>query len=192
MGLPRRTLPAPTAARRPRCPKVIKLGSDFSELGAALGKHGLWSAPMHEAEVFVLQFPGQAGVFMSAASAIRGAYQLSPKVLLSGGGVVLTVKPVFHLAKTLYISPACAAGQAPFCAFVQRAVASTKGCKWNVALASWAAVRAAARPGSLLVLVRSMEVGAAPVRGHRNTVTVKSFVEKISAVDVHNSLSGLC
>ena len=35
MGLPRRTLPAPTAARRPRCPKVIKFGSDFSGLDAA-------------------------------------------------------------------------------------------------------------------------------------------------------------
>ena len=89
-----------------------------NELAAALGKHGLWSAPMHEAEVFVVQFPGQAGVFMSAASAIRGAYQLSPKVLLSGGSVALKMKPVFHLAKTLYISPACAAGRAPFCAFV--------------------------------------------------------------------------
>jgi hypothetical protein len=52
---------------------------------------------MHEAEVFVVQFPGQADVFLSAASAMRGAYQLSPKVLLSGHGVALKMKPVFHL-----------------------------------------------------------------------------------------------
>ena len=77
--------------------------------------------------------------------------------------MALKMKPVFHHAKILYISPACAAGQAPFCAFVQRIVASTKGCTWKVALANWAAVWAGARPASLLALVRSMEVGAAPL-----------------------------
>ena len=161
------------------------------ELAAALGKHGLWQAPMHEAEVFVVQFPGQADVFLSAASAMRGAYQLSPNVLLSGHGVALKMKPVFHLPKTMYISPACAAGQAPFSAFVQRLVANTKGCKWKIALADWAALKAAARPGKLLALVRSTELGAPPFTGHRNTYTVETFVANISAGDVQSSLSGL-
>jgi hypothetical protein len=146
---------------------------------------------MHEAEVFVVQFPGQADVFVSAASAMRGAYQLSPKVLLSGHGVALKMKPVFHLPKTLYISPACAAGQAPFSAFVQRLVANTQGCKWKIALADWAAVKATARLGTLFALVRSTELGAAPFTGHRNSFTVENFVAIISAGDLQSSLSGL-
>ena len=141
--------------------------------------------------MFVVQFPGQADVFVSAASAMRGAYQLSPKVLLSGHGVALKMKPVFHLPKTLYISPACAAGQAPFCAFVQRLMANTKGCKWKIALADWAALKATARPGTLFALVRSTELGAAPFTGHRNSFTVENFVAIISAGDLQSSLSGL-
>ena len=124
-----------------RKPTFVEQACRSKELAAALGKHGLWHAPMHEAEVFVVQFPGQADVFLSAASAIRGAYQLSPKVLLSGHGVALKMKPVYHLPKTMYISPACAAGQAPFCAFLQRLMANTKDCKWKIALADWAALK---------------------------------------------------
>jgi hypothetical protein len=174
-----------------RKPTFVEQACRSKELAAALGKHGLWHAPMHEAEVFVVQFPGQADVFLSAASAIRGAYQLSPKVLLSGHGVALKMKPVYHLPKTMYISPACAAGQAPFCAFVQRLIANTKDCKWKIALADWAALKATARPGTLFALVRSTQLRSAPFTGHRNTFTVETFVDNISAGDVQSSLSGL-
>ncbi len=53
-------------------------------------------------------------------------------------------------------------------------MANTKGCKWNIAL-----VGLAARPGTLFVLVRSTELGAAPFTCHRNTFTVETFVANI-------------
>jgi hypothetical protein len=52
-------------------------------------------------------------------------------------------------------------------------------------------LKATARPGTLFALVRSTELGAAPFTGHRNTFTVETFVDNISAGDAQSSLSGL-
>ena len=164
------------------------------ELGVALGNHGLRSASILEAEVFVVQFPGQAGICTMAASAMRGAYQLSPKVLLSGigDGVALKMKPACNQPKTIYISPACATSQAQFCAFVQGLLANIKGSKWKIEFADWAALKAAVRtPTMLVALVLSTELGVAPFKYHKHTYTVETFIAMISAGDMQRSWSGL-
>ena len=129
-----------------------------------------------------------------AASAMRGAYQLSPKVLLSGiaDGVALKMKPACNLPKTIFVSPACATSQAQFCAFVQGLLANIKGSKWKIEFADWAALKAAVRPPTMLVaLVLSTELGVAPFKSHQHTYTVETFIAMISAGDMQRSRSGL-
>ena len=87
------------------------------EVAAALARRGLHSAAMHEAEVFIVRTPGQADVFVTVASAVLGAYQVSQDLLQLGRGAAIKMMPVGHLPKTLYISPACAAKQIAFCVF---------------------------------------------------------------------------
>ena len=82
-------------------------------LAEGLAQHGLKITKLCDASVFVVQFPGQAGALVTAASAVRGSYQISPGVL-SKGGVAVKMKSVGHLKKTLYISPACKAEHADF------------------------------------------------------------------------------
>ena len=68
-----------------------------------LAQHGLKITKLCDSSVFVVQFPGQAGALVTAASAVRGSYQISPGVL-SKGGVAVKMKSVGHLKKTLYIN----------------------------------------------------------------------------------------
>ena len=146
---------------------------------------------MHEAEVFVVQYLGRLGAFVSIASAIRGAYQLSPQFLLSiGGDVALKMTPRLRFPKTLYVSLACAMAQASFCYFFQRVLANAPGCKWKVSLADWGAVRGTLSPGALFAPARSAEIGKAPYANHKNCFSVETFVDKILGVDLHNSLRG--
>ena len=97
-------------------------------LAEGLAQHGLKITKLCDASVFVVQFSGQAGALVTAASAVRGSYQISPGVL-SKGGVAVKMKSVGHLKKTLYISPACKAEHADFFNLLQRVVARA-GCKW--------------------------------------------------------------
>ena len=156
-----------------------------------MSRHGLRTTTMHEAEVFVVNCPGQAGPCISAASAVRGAYQVNPTLLQAGQGVAIKMKPVGHLPKTLYISPAFATWQAPFCAFFQRLIASTPGCKWKVAFADWGALVAITPRVHLIALIRSAEKDAAPFKNYTNGFVLETFINRIVVIDKQSSLSGL-
>ena len=67
------------------------------EVARALSIYRLKPVRMHEAEVFVVESPARAGLFISAASAIKGGYMLTPRLLNSGRvGVGVRVMPTFH------------------------------------------------------------------------------------------------
>ena len=55
-------------------------------LAAALARRGILLGLSRTASVSVVKTPGHASMHVTAASAVRGAYQISPGLLLSDGG----------------------------------------------------------------------------------------------------------
>ena len=136
-----------------------------------------------------MQFPGQAGALVTAASAVRGSYQISPGVL-SKGGVAVKMKSVGHLKKTLYISPACKAEHADFFNLLQRVVARA-GCTWAMMFENWPAVKAAEKGCNVVAIVQPEERDGAQFRDHKRTFTLADFVQSIAQPDSEKSLTGL-
>ena len=67
---------------------------------------------LSEADVFVVARPGFADPEIMFASGLRGAYQVSPGPVVSGGGNAINMSALFHLPKVLSICLALAAGNA--------------------------------------------------------------------------------
>ena len=71
-----------------------------------------------KAEGFVLKNPGKAAAGATLVSALRGAYQVSPSLLLSGQGDALKFKPIMMAPRVIFISRGCAAKQHVFCSLL--------------------------------------------------------------------------
>ena len=173
-------------------PVFVDIHSRSPEVAAALITHRLKSVRLHEAEVFVVQTPGRAGVFVSAASAIKGGYEVTPGLLISGRfGAGVKLMPTYHLKKVMFLSTEFRDTQRQFCEFVQNVVMHTPGCKWRLGGFNWPALKKAHAPVNLFALVAPPEVAQPPFHGHRNTFTIDSFVKRITCVCMASSVSGL-
>ena len=162
------------------------------EVATALIALRLKSVRMHEAEVFVVQAPGRAGPFVSAASAFKGGYEVTPGLLISGRlGAGVKMLPTYHLKKMMYMSARFRGAQGPFCEFVQNLIRHTPGCKWRLGGFNWPELKKAHAPGNLFALVSPPEVALPAFNTHRNTFTIDSFVKRISCVCMVDSVSGL-
>ena len=162
-------------------------------LGIALMERGLIITVIAEAEAFVVQTPGHAPLLVCAASALRGSFQVSPQLVLSGGarGVAVKMIPKFHLPKTVFISPACAASEPEFCAHLQRLVGKIRGCKWNIKFVNWPALKATERAGNLFALLDPGELGSPGWAGHKHKFTVADFSKRLACVDATNTVHSL-
>ena len=81
-------------------PVFVDIPCRSPEVATALIAHRLKSVRMHEAEVFVVKTPGRAGPFVSAASAFKGGYEVTPGLLISGRfGAGVKMLPTYHLKK---------------------------------------------------------------------------------------------
>ena len=162
------------------------------EVARALPIYRLKPVRMHAAEVFVVESPARAGLFISAASAIKGGYMLTPRLLNSGRvGVGIRVMPTFHLKKTMFLSADFRGAQGQFCTFLQNVISSTPNCKWKLGGFNWPALKKANAPAALFALVMPPEVAMPTFKNHRNTFTIDSFVARISKVDMSKSVAGL-
>ncbi|CAK0800330.1 unnamed protein product [Prorocentrum cordatum] len=162
------------------------------EVAAALIAHRLQSARMHEAEVFVAQTPGRADPFITAATAFKGGYEVTPALLISsrfGAGVKML--PTYHLKKVTFVSAEFRDTRRTFCEFVQHLIRHTPGCKWRLGGFNWPALKKAHAPGNLFALVSPPEVAQPAFYNHRNTFTVDSFLTRIRCVCTSTSESGL-
>ena len=140
----------------------------------------------------MLYRPGRAGPFVSAASAFKGGYEVTPGLLISGRfGAGVKMLPTYHLKKVMYMSAEFRGAQGPFCMFVQNLVRHTPGCKWRLGGFNWPELKKAHAPGNLFALVSPPEVALPDFNTHRNTFTIDSFVKRITCVCMVNSVSGL-
>ena len=173
-------------------PVFVDFPNRSPEVAAALITHRLKSVRMHEAEVFVVQTPGRAGPFISAASAVKGGYEVTPGLLISGRvGAGVKMLPTYHLKKVMFWSTEFRNTQRAFCGFVQNVIMHTPGCKWRVGGFNWPALQKAHAPGNLFALVAPPEVAQPAFRNHRNTFTIESFLKRITNVCMSSSVSGL-
>lgn len=161
------------------------------EMATALITHRLKSVRMHEAEVFVVQSPGRAGPFISAASAFKGGYEVTPELLISGRGAGVKMLPTYHLKKVMFLSTQFRDTQRTFCEFVQKLILNTPGCKWRLGGFNWPALKKDHAPGNLFALVSPPEVAQPAFHRHRNTFTIDSFVKRLTCVSCSSSVSGL-
>ena len=173
-------------------PVFVDIPCRSPEVAAALITHRLKSVRIYEAEVFVVQTPGRAGLFVSAASAFKGGYEVTPGILISGRvGAGLKMLPTYHLKKVMFVSAEFRGAQRPFCEFVQNLIRHTPGCKWRLGGFNWPALKKAHVPGNLFALVLPREVAQPAFRDHRNTFTIDSFVKRLACVCMSSSVSGL-
>ena len=173
-------------------PVFVDIPSRSPEVAAALITHRLKSVRMYEAEVFVVQTPGQAGTLITAASAFKGGYEVTPGLLISGRfGAGVKMLPTYHLKKVVFLSTEFRDTQPTFCEFVQNLIRHTPGCKWRLGGFNWPALKKAHAPGNLFALVSPPEVAQPAFHNHRNTFTVDSFLTRIRCVCMSSSVSGL-
>ena len=173
-------------------PVFVDIPCRSPEVATALIALRLKSVRMHEAEVFVVKTPGRAGPFVSAASAFKGGYEVTPGLLISGRfGAGVKMLPTYHLKKIMYMSAEFRGAQGPFCMFVQNLVRHTPGCKWRLGGFNWPELKKAHAPGNLFALVSPPEVAQPAFHNHRNTFMVDSFLTRIRCVCMSSSVSGL-
>ena len=84
---------------------------NFPGIAGAISNKGLVLARLSEADVFVVVTPGRADHPITFASALKGSFQISPGLLVSGHGSAVKMTSVGHLPKVLFISHAFAAAQ---------------------------------------------------------------------------------
>ena len=117
------------------------------------------------ADVFVVDQPGQADVKAKIilASALRGAYLVSPEFLISGHGLALKMHAVSGTPREIFISRNCAVSNLRFCRFFHRALNGITGNKWTLHSGNPARLQALkakwrGQPARLWALVRNNEV----------------------------------
>ena len=138
-------------------------------LDAALARMSMPKVSMHEAEVFIAE-PGQSGQRVKLATCLRGAFQVSPKLLLSAsGGTAIKWEPVAKVPRIVYVSEACNARHKNTVNFISSVLCSMPSSKWELKVdESWDSLAAlrlkyAKTPARVIALVRLPET-ALPVR----------------------------
>ncbi|CAE8641554.1 unnamed protein product [Polarella glacialis] len=118
------------------------------------------------ADVFVVDQPGQADVTakIRLASALRGAYLVSPEFMISGHGLALKMHAVSCTPREIFISRNCALHNPQFCRFFHRSLNATTGSRWTLHAGNPARLQALkarwrGQPARLWALVRNNEVG---------------------------------
>lgn len=160
-------------------------------VAAALRRLHLRICTKVQAEVFVVQIPGQVDEFIQAGSALRGGYQISPQLLISDGerGVAVKMFSFAHLPKQIYFTPSFSAHQGSFCRFMYSLVASVPKCAWKVHSANWPALKATEKAGHLFAVCRSGEIEGF---AHKQKFTLDGFLQRIfSKVDLPQTVSGI-
>ena len=128
-------------------------------VASAMKRMGMRSSTKSDADVFVVTTPGAADGCVSAGSAMRGSYQVSPMLMTSGGsrGAAVKFGQVSHMRKTVYFSLSFLTHQHKFCAFFQVLVGTVAGCKWRVRTTDWPTLKATVKHPDLFALLRSGE-----------------------------------
>lgn len=160
-------------------------------VAAALRRLHLRSCTKVQAEVFVVQIPGQVDEFIQAGSALRGGYQVSPQLLISNGerGVAVKMTSFAHLPKQIYFTPSFSAHQGRFCRFMYSLVATVPRCAWKVHSENWPALKASEKAGHLFAVCRSGEIEGF---AHKQKFTLDGFLQRIfSKVDMSQTVSGV-
>ena len=162
-----------------------------AEVARALRDHRLIVAKSYEAKAFVVNRPGQANEFITAASAVRGAFQVSPALIASGGksGTAIKMTPMFHLPKSVFIASGFLASNRSFANFLQKLTAHTDNCKWSVHTAGWPALRATRKPGDIFVLALEGELG--DFGAFRNKFTLNGLLDRICSLSPSSGANGL-
>ena len=101
----------------------------FAGIGQAVVAKGLRSAGLSEADVFIVVTPGHASAKVMFASALRGAYQISPRLLVHGQGMAVKMVPQSHLPKVLFVSNAFVGARKNVVTLVRRLAINIPNCK---------------------------------------------------------------
>ena len=169
----------------------VDINCRTSDVARAMWRHCLTSSSKHQADAFIVPTPGKVDDLICAASALRGAYQISAGLLTSDGrvGVALKFHRTSHLPKTVYISPAFLARHRQFCDFLQLLIHNIASCKWKLHTDGWPALKASEKAGQLFALLRSGELAA--FGGHKNTFHLHGLLNKVCHLDSAGSVSGV-
>ena len=146
-------------------------------------------ARLSEADVFIVVTPGRADAKAMFASALRGACQISPRLLVHGRGTAVKMVPQSHLPKVLFVSKACVGTRKDVVALACRLVSYIPNYKWGVQHARWGDLKSKVSKSDLYATVCPGDVGQ--FTGHNNTFTLDASIKRVCKVDGEKSVSGL-
>lgn len=137
--------------------------TESPQLNAAIARMSMNKVLMHEAEVFITASPGQSGQRVKLATCLRGAFQASPKLLLSpSSGACVKWVAVANVPRTVYVSEACYDRHKHSIDFIKSVLDTMPSSKMVVKVEAWDALAAlrlkyAKTPARVIALVRATE-----------------------------------
>ena len=164
----------------------------FPGIRQAVVASGLTSARLSEADVFVVVTPGRADSKVMFASALQGAYQISPKLLVSGRGAAVKMTSQSHLPKVLFVTHAFIDAHRDVVALARRLVTNIPNCMWEVRHSRWEDLKTKVPKSNLYAAVCPGEAGGDKFAGHKNTFLLDALITRVCKIAGENSVTGLC
>ena len=119
----------------------------------------------HEADVFVMEVPGQGGLKVVLASGLRGAHHVTPEFIISKGAIGVAVKYNFvaGIPRVIYVSQAVSLRNKAAIDFFQKVLVNIEDSKVELVLGKdWDALKDLIdnikHKSKLIAMVRTGEV----------------------------------
>ena len=167
------------------------------QLHASIRRLGMKVVEKHEADVFVVDKPGDPQTSIAATTGLRGSFQVTPGLLVSNGlrGVAMKWHSVAGINRVVFVSTACNDQQRPGLDYVRSILGSIQNNKIDVVVGDWAKLQELrnkfkSTPARVIAVVKSSELKlpAAILVWPSNTSELRSFhmcVLKISLLPIN-------
>ena len=177
----------------------VAVGCKNHALGTALVSKGFRVANrVSAADHFVVSCPpDDKDEKIKFVTVLRGSYHMSPKFILEGRGTAVKFKSVAMVRRLIWVSPACAAREAGFWQFAERALSQVPGVKLTlslgVAIAEVARLKVEykSRPQDLVIVVCPGEEKNLAWATLRHVFTIRGLLARFWCVDHGLTVTGL-